>query len=70
MVFKGEVTVEVVDVWGGRQSKVVDGEAEVVNSFGEGFEPMIIMSDLSQFSLRKLACIHDLISVRQLIRLE
>ncbi len=30
--------------------------------------PMMIMSDLSQFSLRKLACIHDLISVRQLVR--
>ncbi len=31
-------------------------------------EPMMIMCDLSQFSLRKLACIHDLISVKQLVR--
>ncbi len=29
---------------------------------------MIIMSDLSQFSLRKLVCIHDFILVRQLVR--
>lgn len=32
--------------------------------------PMIIMSDLSQLSLRKLAHIHDLISVRRLVRVE
>ncbi len=30
--------------------------------------PMMIMSDLSQFSLRKLVCIHDFISVRQFVR--
>ncbi len=29
---------------------------------------MMIMSDLVQFSLRKLACIHDLISMRPLVR--
>ena len=41
VVFKGEVAVEndseVADVWGGRQSGVIDGEAEVVSGFGEGF---------------------------------
>ena len=31
---------------------------------------MIMMSDLSQFGLRKLACIHDFISVRELVRVE
>ncbi len=30
--------------------------------------PMMIMSDLSQFSLRKLACIHDMMSLRQSVR--
>lgn len=34
------------------------------------FGPLIIVSDLSQFSLRKLACIHDLITVRHLITVE
>ena len=34
------------------------------------FGPMMIMSDLSQLSLRKLICIHDLMSVRQLVRVE
>lgn len=34
------------------------------------FGSMIIISNLSQFSLRKLACIHDFLSVRQLIRIE
>ena len=41
MVFKGEVAVkhdsEVADVWGGRKSGVVDGEAEVVTGFSEGW---------------------------------
>lgn len=40
MLFKGEVAIEndseVEDVWGGRQSGVADGEAEVVGGFGEG----------------------------------
>lgn len=34
------------------------------------FGPMMILSDLSQFSLRELAYIQDLISVRQLVRVE
>ena len=34
------------------------------------FGPIRIMSDLSQFSLRKLACIQDLMSERQLDRVE
>ena len=41
VVFKGEVAVEndseVANVRGGRQSGVINGEAEVVNDFGEGF---------------------------------
>ena len=41
MVFEGEVAVkndsQLADVWGGRQSGVINGEAEVVNGFGEGF---------------------------------
>ena len=41
VVFKGEVAVEndseVVDVWGGRPSGIINGEAEVVSGFGEGF---------------------------------
>ena len=32
--------------------------------------PMMIMSDLSPLSLRKLVCIHDLVSVKQLVRAE
>ena len=67
VVFKGEVAVEndseVADVWGGRPSGIINGEAEVVSGFGEGFGTE---SDLSQF--RKLASIHDLTSVRQLVR--
>ncbi len=31
---------------------------------------IMITSDLSQFSFRKLACIHGLISVRKLVRVE
>ena len=41
VVFKEEVTgqndTDTADVWGGRQSGVIDGEAEVVNGFSEGF---------------------------------
>ena len=32
--------------------------------------PMMTISDLSQFSLRKLFCIQDHISVRQMVRVE
>lgn len=32
--------------------------------------PLMIMSDVSQFSWSRLACIHDLISMRQLVRVE
>ena len=74
MLFKGEVAVqhesEVADLWGERKSGVVDGEAEVVTGFSEGFGTMMIISDLSQFRLRKLICIHDLMSVKQLVRVE
>jgi len=28
---------QVADVWGGGQSGVIDGEAEVLSGFGEGF---------------------------------
>lgn len=41
----------------GRRSAAVDGEAEVLCVFGESFG---LNEGLSQFSLRKLACIHDL----------
>ena len=34
------------------------------------FGQMMIMSDISQMSLRKLACIHYLILVKQLVRVE
>lgn len=34
------------------------------------FGSMIIMSVLSQFGLMKLACIHDWISMKQLVRAE
>lgn len=41
VMFKEEVAVkhdsEVADVWGGRQSGVVDGEAENVTGICEGF---------------------------------
>ena len=41
VVFEGEVAIKddskVADVWGRRQSGVVDGEAEVVGGVGEGF---------------------------------
>jgi len=47
VTFKGEVAVkydsEVVDVWGDRQSGVVDGEAEIV--LVRDFGPMTIMLD-------------------------
>ena len=32
--------------------------------------PMMIVSDLSQLSLRKLVCIHDLISLGQMVKVE
>ena len=70
MVFKGEVIVndnsEFANVSGGTQNGVVDGETEVVGGFDLG--PM--MSDLSKLSLRKFECIHDFISVKQLVRVE
>lgn len=47
----------------------ISGEAQVVSGFGMHLAPMI-MSDLSQFSLKALASIHDLITVRQLVRVE
>lgn len=59
-----------VDVWGGKQSGVIDSEAQVMGGFSEGFRTQMIMSDLSQFSLTKLAFIHDLISVRQLAKVK
>lgn len=37
---------------------------------GKDFGSMIIMSVLSQFGLLKSACIHDWISVKQLVRVE
>lgn len=59
-VFKREVAVKkwlrACGCMEGRQSEVVDGEAEVVSVFVEGFGPKMIKSDLSQLSLRKLAC--------------
>ena len=70
LVFKREVIVkddsEVADVSEGKQSCVVNGETEVVGGFDLG--PM--MSDVSQLSLRKFECIHDFISVKQLVRVE
>lgn len=39
-----------------------------MSGLSEGFRQMIIMFDISQLSLRKLACIHVLISVKQLVR--
>ena len=44
---------------GGSQGCVVDGEGDMLCVFDEGVGPMIIMSDFPQFSLRKLACMHD-----------
>lgn len=46
----------------------VGGKVEVVGKSDE--EPMIIMSDLLQVSWRKLLCIQDFISKRQLITME
>lgn len=52
---------------GGRQRGVTDDEAEVVSGLvWRDLGPMI-MYDLSQFGLRQLACIHNLISKRQLV---
>lgn len=55
-------------VSGGRQSGVLEGEAEGVSGSGEGFWTNDVW--FVWFILRKLACIHDLISARQLVRVE
>lgn len=72
MVFEREVAVlnnsEVVDVWGGRRSGVVNAEAKVVSGFGKGFGTDDDHA-LAKFSLRKLASIHNLISERK-VRVE
>lgn len=48
-------------------SGAADGETKVVCLLVRALGPMMIMSALSQFSLRKLVCIHDSILVRQLV---
>lgn len=50
------------------ESGVIDDEAEVVLLRDLG--PVKILSDSSQFSLREVACIHDFISLMQLVRVE
>ena len=60
---------EVATVWGGKEGGVVYGKTEVVFLMRD-LGPMIIISDLSQFSWRKLVCIQVLISVRQLVSVE
>lgn len=74
VLVEGEVAVEddskVVAVRGGNQGGVVKVRWKSLAVWEREVGPIGIMSDLSQLSLRKVACIHDLISQRPFNRVE